>query len=321
MSIELTTDLTTESTQTSAIADWQPPEPPTDLIFDDGIPLENYRHRLAMNLLIDSIEQHWLDRDDFFVGGNMFLYYSSTQARNQDFRGPDFFVVLGVDGRRSRKGWVVWEENGRYPDVIIELLSPSTAAIDRGPKKVLYEQTFKTSNYFIFNPFDANLFEGWHLDVNQEYQPLERNDRGWLWCESLGLWLGAWEGTFHKDEAEWLRFYDQNGDLVLHMNEAAQQQAEQAQQQAEQAQQQAEQAQQQAEQAQQQAEQAQQQTEQAQQIATRQLLRLLQLRFSAVPETLETQLQTVGLEQLDRLGELALEVESIAQFVNHLDEV
>jgi len=35
------------------------------------------------------------------------------------------------------QGWVVWEENGRYPDVIVELMSPTTAEIDTSAKKEL----------------------------------------------------------------------------------------------------------------------------------------------------------------------------------------
>lgn len=51
----------------------------------------------------------------------MFIYYSSHQAKNRDFRGSDFFAVLGVDNNPTRQGWVVWEENGRYPDVICRI--------------------------------------------------------------------------------------------------------------------------------------------------------------------------------------------------------
>jgi Uma2 family endonuclease len=99
---------------------WEPPMPPTDLIFDDseavaslrasGEPMESNRHRIAMNVLIRSINQAFANRNNFFAGGNMFVYYSSTQARNRDFKGPDFFVVLDVDGTRERQGWVVWEK-------------------------------------------------------------------------------------------------------------------------------------------------------------------------------------------------------------------
>ena len=145
---------------------WEPPMPPTDLIFDDGEPMESNRHRIAMNVLIRSINQAFANRDDFFAGGNMFIYYSSTQARNRDFKGPDFFVVLDVDGTRERQGWVVWEENGRYPDVIVELMSPSTAEADTGVKKNIYEQIFRTPDYYVFNPFDPDSLQGWHLDAN-----------------------------------------------------------------------------------------------------------------------------------------------------------
>ena len=32
------------------VPDWQPTPPPTELIFDDGVPLESNRHRIAMNV-------------------------------------------------------------------------------------------------------------------------------------------------------------------------------------------------------------------------------------------------------------------------------
>ncbi|MFM7409148.1 MAG: Uma2 family endonuclease [Cuspidothrix sp.] len=225
------------------IPEWQPTPPPTDLIFDDGVPLESYRHRIAMNVLIDSLEQAWSDRNDFFTGGNMFIYYSSKQAKNNDFRGPDFFAVLNVDGDRSRQGWVVWEEEGRYPDVIIELMSPSTKNVDLGFKKNLYQNTFKTRDYFVYDPFDPNSLEGWHLNDNS-YQPLIPNEKGWLWCETLGFWLGNWDGTFSRQTTTWLRFYDQSGNLVLLPDEAAQQNAETERQKAESERQRAEQAEQ-----------------------------------------------------------------------------
>jgi Uma2 family endonuclease len=229
-------------------------KPPTDLIFDDGVPMESNRHRIAMNVLINSLEQGFVDRNDFFVGGNMFIYYSAEQVRNRDYRGPDFFAVLDVDGTIPRQGWVVWEENGRYPDIILELQSPSTANHDTGIKKDIYERVFRTPDYFIFDPFDPNSLRGWRLDASFRYQQLLPNEQGWLWCETLGFWLGTWEGTIHRETATWVRFYDESGNLILLPEEAAQQQAEVAQQQAEFAQQQAEVAQQQAEAAQQQAE-------------------------------------------------------------------
>ncbi len=199
--------------------------PPTDLIFDDGEPLESNRHRVAMNALIDSYQHHRSPATDFYAAGNMFVYYSSTQKMNKDFRGPDFFVVLNVDGLKERQGWVVWEEGGRYPDVIVELMSRSTKKVDTGVKKDLYDQIFKTTDYFVYDPLDPSKLQGWHLS-NGSYQELETNDRGWLWSEKLGLWLGSWHGTIGCETTYWPRFYQPNGDLVLLAAEAESQRAE-----------------------------------------------------------------------------------------------
>src|SRR5262249_17671389 len=123
--------------------------PPTDLPYDDGEPMESPWHYKSATLLMASYVAACGGRcDDSYVGANMFLYYSMRQVRNQDYKGPDLFIVKNVDGTRSRLSWIVWEEDGRYPDVIFELLSPSTEQEDLGPKKQLYEQVFRTPEYF-----------------------------------------------------------------------------------------------------------------------------------------------------------------------------
>jgi Uma2 family endonuclease len=246
MSVEATTKTISQSTEVTNW--WEINPPPIDLIFDDGEPMESNRHRIGMNVLIRSLQQAWNDRNDFFAGGNMFVYYSEIEVKNRDFRGPDFFAAIGVDGTKERQGWVVWQEEGHYPNVIVELMSSSTADIDTGVKKDIYEQKFQTSDYFVFNPFEPNSLQGWSLDRSSRYQELVPNERGWLWSERLGFWLGTWSGTIDRETAVWLRFYDESGNLILLPEEVAQQQAEVAQQQAEMAQQQAEVAQQQAEQ-------------------------------------------------------------------------
>ena len=195
--------------------------PKDELIYDDGEPLETNRHRIAMNVLIDSVYQAFLPRQDFFAGGNMFVYYSSTQRMNRDFRGPDFFVTLNVDGSLDRKAWIVWQENGRYPDVIVELMSDSTANIDKTDKKALYEQIFKTREYYIYDPYDATSLQGWRLNGQQTYAEIVPDQRGWLFCETLKLYLGTWEGKVLNEVAVWLRFYDQQGNLVLLPREEA----------------------------------------------------------------------------------------------------
>jgi hypothetical protein len=65
---------------------------------------------------------------------------------------------------------------------------------------------------------------GWHR--NSSYREIIPDHRGWLWCATLGLWLGPWAGTIDRETLVWLRFYDADGQLVLLPEEAVQQRAE-----------------------------------------------------------------------------------------------
>jgi len=189
------------------------PEPPQiQLPAEDGEPLESPWHRAQINFLIESVQQHWKDRTDFFAGGNMLLYYSARQARQRDYKGPDFFVVKPTDGQRLRKAWIVWEEDGQYPNLIVELLSPTTADADLGPKKDLYERRFKTPEYFCYDP-DADRLQGWRLGATG-YAPIAPDPQGRLWSDELKLLVGTWVGTYQKIPATWVRFFDPSGAMV-----------------------------------------------------------------------------------------------------------
>jgi len=107
-----------------------------ELPYEDGEPLESNWHRADMNLLIEVLDQLRPDHSNYFAGGNMFIYYSYEQVRNRDYKGPDFFVVLDVDGRHDRKSWVVWEEGGRYPNVINEKMRALLRAADIEPDQI-----------------------------------------------------------------------------------------------------------------------------------------------------------------------------------------
>ncbi|MEM9220198.1 MAG: Uma2 family endonuclease [Cyanobacteria bacterium P01_F01_bin.150] len=212
--------------------------PPIDL-YSDEPPLESSLHLEQLLLLLACLNWEWKDRNDYFAGGNLTVYYSPRQLKSEDFRGPDFFVALGTE-KHPRKSWIVWEEGGKYPNIIIELLSDSTASTDRNLKKTIYQDTFRTPDYFWFSP-DTQEFKGFHL-VDGSYKALEPNEKGWLWSEQLQLFLGVYERQ--------LRFFTPEGDLVPTPEESAEaavQQAETAVQQAEAATQQAEAAAQQAE--------------------------------------------------------------------------
>ncbi|MDJ0599109.1 MAG: Uma2 family endonuclease [Crocosphaera sp.] len=212
---------------------------PQGEFWSDEPPLESNLHLRQILLLIQCLEWLWQDRDDYFATGNLTIYYSPNQKKSEDFRGPDFFVVLGTTRNQNRKSWVVWQEEGKYPNVIVEILSDSTAQVDREEKKQIYQDIFRTPDYFWFDPVTLE-FEGFTL-IRGTYQQIEPTEQGWLWSEQLKLYLGIYE--------QQLRYFTPQGELVPTPEEAAKQERQIAQQErenAQQAQQVAQQAQQRA---------------------------------------------------------------------------
>jgi Uma2 family endonuclease len=210
--------------------------PPTNL-YSDEPPLETDFHRRQIDLLIRLLEFWWRDRPDFYISGNLTVYYNEQQLKKRDFRGPDIFVVLGAE-KKDRRSWAIWEEGGKYPNVVIELLSSSTETVDRGKKKDLYQDVWRVPEYYWFHP-ETMEFAGFHL-VNSQYEAIAPTETGWLWSRQLELFLGI-----HQRQ---LRWFSEQGQLIPLPEEVERQRAEQAEQAKEQEQQRAEQAQKRAEQ-------------------------------------------------------------------------
>lgn len=205
--------------------------PDATQVESDEPEMESSLHYVQLALLVSCLEWLWRDQNDYFIGANLTIYFNRQQLKNKDFRGPDFFLVKQTE-KRPRKSWVTWEEGGKYPDLIIELLSESTENVDKTLKKDLYQNRFRTPEYFWFSP-DTLELSGFRL-VQAKYETINSNESGWLWSESLGLYLGI-----HQQQ---LRYFTLEGQLVPTPEEEAQQQMRFAQEQlnqAEQAQQQA----------------------------------------------------------------------------------
>lgn len=194
--------------------------PPSDLESDEP-EMEGYLHLIQMLLLLETLDLHWQHRSDYFAAGNLTIFFSPRQIKSEKFRGPDFFVVLGTE-KKPRKSWTVWDEDGRYPNMIVEILSEGTQALDRGLKKQIYQDVFRTPDYFWFDPETLEL-AGFHL-VEGRYEPISPDAEGRLISAQLGLLLGVHQGK--------LRFFTKEGTLLFESKEIARQ-AEAAKQQAE----------------------------------------------------------------------------------------
>src|SRR5438552_2196049 len=114
----------------------------------DGQPMaETDWHRDLMFALIASLQNHFASAPDVYVSGNLLLYYIEDDPTKSV--APDVFIVRGVGGH-ERRIYKLWEE-GRAPNVVIELSSRKTKKEDLGWKKQLYAW-FGVAEYFIFDP-------------------------------------------------------------------------------------------------------------------------------------------------------------------------
>lgn len=161
---------------------------------------ETPRHINNMVALRDALDRHYADNSNFFAAANMFVYY--VPGERLKHVSPDVFVVFGVPRDKPRKKYLVWEEGGRNPDLVIELTSASTRDEDVDDKMWLYRQILGVREYILFDPYAEYLdppLQGYRLE-DGEYVPLEPV-AGRLPSQVLG---GL---QFERDEGD-LRNYD-----------------------------------------------------------------------------------------------------------------
>jgi Uma2 family endonuclease len=230
----------------------------------DGEPMaETPVHVLAIMLLFQALEDFLAPYLDIYLAANMFWYWK--KGDNKAKRAPDVMAIKGV-GRRERRSFFSWKENGAVPNTIFEIVSEKTWRENLFENRPLY-QRLGVREYILFDPESAYIqpgLQGFGLNDQGLYIPLKLDPNDCLHCEELGLRL--------KHEGRFLRLIDaKTGVPVLSRDEradaealkakVAQAQAEAAQAQVEAAQAHAEAAQAQAEAAQAQAEDAQRKVE------------------------------------------------------------
>jgi Uma2 family endonuclease len=120
----------------------------------DGKPMaETDWHRTQMTDTIETLDERFADEPMVYVSGNVLVYYAKGDKRRHV--SPDVFVVQGVE-KRQRPNYLIWEE-GRGPDVVIEMTSSSTRREDQKSKLELYRDVLKVREYFLFDPLGDYL--------------------------------------------------------------------------------------------------------------------------------------------------------------------
>jgi len=240
-------------------------------------------HRDNMVNAIETLKLHYAGQR-VYVSGNILLFYRPGNRRRHV--SPDVLVTKGLQ-QRQRENYLLWEE-GRPPNIVIEITSKSTREEDLQDKFEIYRDEVQVAEYFLFDPRADYLrpaLQGYRLHGGQ-YERIKRV-AGRLPSAELGLHL--------EQDGKQLRFWDPAGrrwlptpDEARRAVEAQRQRAEAGRRRAEAERQQAEAERQQAEAERQQAEAERQQAE-----AERNRTELKWKQAEAEAERLRRELETL----------------------------
>ena len=199
-----------------------------ELPCSDDAPVDNEDQNLLPNVLLFLLSTIWAERMDWYFGVDMAIYHT-TGANPRVPVVPDGFLSIGVERRKrgkSRRSYVVWEENGIVPILTLEMVSHSPGG--EYDQKLKIYAGLGVLYYVVYNP------EFWQRDRHQPFEVYKLVNGMYqlqigepFWMPEVGLGIGRCQMTFGNVPQEQLAWFDQRGDRYLSEAEAERQRAEQ----------------------------------------------------------------------------------------------
>jgi len=153
----------------------------------DGEPMaETDLHRDLISEATALLILHFATNSNVYVSGNLLVYYE--EGNPQVCLSPDCFVAFGV-GPGRRKTFKTWAE-GVLPAVVFEFTSHSTRDNDLVKKFAIYQDVWKVSEYFLFDPYEEYLnppLQGFQRDRRGKLRPIVPDADGSVFSKRLNL--------------------------------------------------------------------------------------------------------------------------------------
>lgn len=180
-----------------------------DLPDSDDTPVDNELQDLIPGLLKAILAIIWANRQDWYFGVDMGVYYDPDQPAIV----PDGFLSLGVErfiDEDLRLSYVLWEENV-VPIMVLEVVSHKRRG-EYSTKKQMYAE-LEVLYYVVYNPRRRKKppLEVYRL-VDGEYVLLSGNP---VWLPEINLGIGRERGTYQGITREWLYWYDEQRQRLL----------------------------------------------------------------------------------------------------------
>ena len=205
---------------------------PPDFVLSDD-PVENIQQPPLAAALTDALGAAGRIQPEMLIGSNFGLV--ATVKKKIVVKAPDWFYVPQVQPVPEgviRRSYTPHLE-GAAVAVVMEFLSQeeggelSVRSTPPYGKLYFYERILQVPTYVTFDPYEPSI-EVRCLQDGQ-YRVQSAADGRW-WIPELQLFLGIWYGERLRQTTNWLRWWDEAGNLLLWSAEQAQQERQRAEQ-------------------------------------------------------------------------------------------
>ncbi len=209
----MVTLVTNTQSPSGIVITWEPL--PDNFELEDE-PVENTGQPLLAGALRESLEIAGFIQPQMLIASNLGL----GATINGEFiaKAPDWVYVPSVKEISGERPSYTPHLEGEIPTIVMEFLSNK----DGGEysfkrtyppgKWFFYEQILQVPIYIIFEP-DGGLLEYYHLEQGH-YELKQPDENGRHWIEEMKLFLGTWRGVKECRNGYWLRWWDQEGNLL-----------------------------------------------------------------------------------------------------------
>jgi len=196
-----------------------------DLPDSDETPVDNELQNHIPNILLSLLAEIWADRDDWFWGVDMGIYYEPNIEEPEKSKCivPDGFLALGVPrntGEGGRLSYLLWHEKA-LPILALEVVSKKYNG-EYDLKLAKYEE-LGILYYVAYNSTTGRKIYKKHQSlevyklINGKYELmpsvalLQQEGGQMVWIPEIELGIGCEQNVLDNWSREWVYWYDRDG--------------------------------------------------------------------------------------------------------------
>lgn len=202
---------------------------PDDFVLPDD-PVDNINQPLLATALTDSFAVAGRLSETTLTPTNYAI--CATLNGKHVAKAPDwaFIPKISVSRQEIDRSYTPHLQ-GEIPAIVMEFISNteggeySTKPTYPPGKWFFYEEILQVPYYVIFNPHNG-ILEVYRINELGRYRLQTPDENGRFAIASLGLFLGVWQGMRDSRTGYWLRWWDEEGNLLLWALELAEEQCQ-----------------------------------------------------------------------------------------------